>query len=484
MDEFEWQATLGPITVSVVSTDEDLARVTIISASRRVDLALPGNVTLSELLPSILKFSGQEANTPAEAVHSWGLQRFGSDPFDLYTPIGNLGIRDGETLHLRQRENAMPDAAFDDVVDAVAGATNSRPRWVPRNSRTMGLIVMCVLLIGLPLLGVLSMVGSESRLEFGAAVAVAAFLSFAAFIASVSLARAAGERVTATCLGWCSVVLAGITGWFLPGIIAVGEIPMSIRVVVASALMLASAAAVALAARVHAMPMLAIATASGLMLAAASVAAVLGDRDVEVAAITMALMAMFTASMPTWSYRIAGIALPSLPVTTEAMLADESDVQSDIVRRALLADRLLGAFLTATSAVALTCSLMVLQQGTIWSAMLTICIGLAFMLRARAFVGLSQRIALLLGGAAITTIAMLALASPLLGTVTGLLVLFAVALLLGYIFAHYSASTFSKILSPTWGRWGDVFEWFAIMGIVPTLLGLLDLYSRFRAMFG
>lgn len=59
-----------------------------------------------------------------------------------------------------------------------------------------------------------------------------------------------------------------------------------------------------------------------------------------------------------------------------------------------------------------------------------------------------------------------------------------VALLVGYVFAHYSASTFGKILSPSWGRWGDILEWFAIMGIVPALLGVLDLYSRFRAMFG
>lgn len=466
------------------TTDEDLSRVTIISASRRVDLALPGSVTLSELLPSILRFSGQEANTPVEAVHSWALQRFGSDPFDLYTPVSKLGIRDGETLHLRQRENAMPDAAFDDVVDAVAGATNSRPRWVARNSRTMGLVVMSLVLIGLPLLSVLSVMDEPGRLPLGIAIGVAAFLSFTCFVGGVSLARAAGEKVTATCLGWCSVALAGIAGWFLPNIIAVGRIPMSIRLVVASALVLAAAAAVALAARVHPMPMLAVATTAGIMLIAAAVASILGDRDVEVAAVTMSLMAMATAPLPTWSYRIAGIALPSLPVTTEAMLADETPVQSDIVDRALLADRLLGAFLAATSTVAVICSLMVLQHGSIWSTLLAVCIGLAFLLRARAFVGFSQRVALLLGGTAIAGLAMLALAGPLLGTITGTLVLFAVALLLGYVFAHYSAATYSKILSPTWGRWGDIFEWFAIMGIVPALLGVLELYGRFLAMFG
>ena len=32
-------------------------------------------------------------------------------------------------------------------------------------------------------------------------------------------------------------------------------------------------------------------------------------------------------------------------------------------------------------------------------------------------------------------------------------------LALTYGFAHYSAATYSRILSPSWGRWGDVLEW-------------------------
>lgn len=61
----------------------------------------------------------------------------------------------------------------------------------------------------------------------------------------------------------------------------------------------------------------------------------------------------------------------------------------------------------------------------------------------------------------------------------GSALLFAGSLVAAYIFAHYSASTYAKVLSPTWGRWGDIFEWLAIIGIVPSLLGVLDLYSYF-----
>lgn len=474
------------------AVEEDLSRVTIISQSRRVDLALPGSVTLSELLPSILRFSGLDANTPTDAVHAWVLQRFGSDPFDLYTPITKLNIRDGETLHLRQRENAIPDAAFDDVVDAVAGATNSRPSWAARHSRIMGLIIMLSLLVGIPLLAIQGALGAvvvEGRQEPNflpllLAVGLSGFLSFAAFIASVSLSRAAGEVPTATCLAWASVALGAMTGWHLPNLIAKGVIPLSIRVLMAGALTLLAAAACALAARVHTMALFAVALTSAFMLVSASVMALNYGREIQVAAVTMAVMAILTTSLPTLSYRLAGIAMPALPVTSEAMLADETPVQGDIVARALLADRLLGAMLCATSATAVLCSLVVLGQGSAWALALVMCVGAAFLLRARSFVGLTQRMALLVGGILCAGFGLVALAFSATRSPLGVVILFGCVIVLGYVFAHYSAATFSKILSPTWGRWGDILEWLAIIGIVPSLLGVLDLYTYFRSLLG
>lgn len=466
------------------TTEEDLSRVTIISSARRVDLALPGSVTLSELLPSILRFSGLEANTPTDAVHAWVLQRFGSDPFDLYTPVSKLNIRDGETLHLRQRENAIPDAAFDDVVDAVAGATNSRPSWAARHSRVVGLILLMLLLLGGPVFTVMGALRAEDGLPLLLAVALTGFLSFASFIASVSLARAAGEQHTSACLSWASVALAGVAGWFLPNLISVDAVPIAIRILMAGALVLVSSAACALAARVHAMHLFAVALTAGFMLISASAMALNYGHDVEVAGITMAMMAVLTGFLPAFSYRLAGIALPNLPVTTDAMLADETPVQSDIVQRALLADKILGALLVSTTATAVLSSLLVLPQGSLWALSLCICTGLAFLLRARAFVGLTQRFALMIGGTLVTLFALLALAWGATTSFTGVLLLFGAVIVVGYVFSHYSATTYAKIISPTWGRWGDIFEWLAIMGIVPSLLGVLELYTYFRAMFG
>ncbi|MEO7588430.1 MAG: type VII secretion integral membrane protein EccD [Arachnia sp.] len=467
------------------TTEEDLSRVTIISHSRRVDLALPGSVSLSELLPSILRFAGIDGNSPTEAVHAWVLQRFGADPLDLYTPVNKLSIRDGETLHLRQRENAIPDAAFDDVIDAVAATTRSRPSWRPDHSRVLSLVLMLGLLVAMPLL-VTSGAREERGLPLGLAVGITAFFSFATMIASIALARAAGERHTASCLAWASVALAGITGWYIPVLIAdpTRPLPLAIQILMAAALVLVAAAAGALAARVQAMALFAAALTAGIVVVAGSVMALTPSHDIDVAAVTMAVMAVATTFLPALSHRLAGIALPNLPASTEAMLADETPVQVDIVARAVLADRILGALLSATTTTAVLSSFLVARQGSVWSLVLVLCIGLAFTLRARAFVGLTQRVALLASGAVITILGLVTLARMAVDTPLGVVGVLASVLLLGYVFAHYSASTFSRILSPTWGRWGDVLEWLAIIAIIPSLLGVLDLYTYFGALLG
>lgn len=278
------------------------------------------------------------------------------------------------------------------------------------------------------------------------------------------------------------MALAGLVGWNLATVIAVSP-AIHLHILMASSLTLLAATANALAARVQAMGLFATALASTIMLTSSSVMALLYGNDAKVAAGTMACMALVTTFLPTLSYQIAGIALPNLPVTTEAMLADETPVQSDIVRRALFADRLLGGMLAGTTNAAMLSTPITMAGRTWWAVALAICVGLAFLLRARAFVGFTQRLALVTGGGLITALGVVANASVVAGSLVGLGVLVGVTILVSYLFAHYSASWHRKILSPTWGRWGNVFEWLAIIGIVPFMLGVLDFYVWFRSLF-
>lgn len=458
----------------------DLARVTVISPVRRVDLAMPGESTLAEILPTIVRFSGYESSSSTEAVHTWVLQRVGEDPLDPARLVTDLKIRDGETLHLRQRERVMPDVAFDDVVDAVATTTSSRPSWAPVISQRVALGVLLATVI----LGALLIVGPAPTLAAAAAISG---LGFACLVAAVVASRAFGSREVAGALGWAAVALAAIGGfcWLAPTQLGTPEasLRLPVMVLIASASVLVWATICALAVHVQPYAHLAVAVAA-LMNVLTWGVAVLVPYPVEVCAVGLALVVAITAVVPSLSYRIAAIALPALPATAQGLANDDSQVPGDIVARALTADRIQGALLGAMALSAGALAIPVVLSGT-WSA-LTLCgvVALALLLRARAFVGLTQRMVLLIGGLAVAamTLAVLALGSPAgwLRLLLGLVVMVVVAV----VMSLYGGLWYRKVPSPVWGRVGDILEWLAVMAIIPLVLAVVGAYAWIRGLSG
>lgn len=479
-------------TLTFVSSvvEEDLARVTVISPQRRVDLALPGSVTLGELLPSIVRFAGYDASNSTDAVHTWVLQRFGDDPLDPHKLVNTLGINDGETLHLRQRENAMPDAAFDDVVDAVATSTEQRPSWRQAHSQKMALGILVALLVGMPLLLLLRPFSADHLKSMGnlfaiggteslVAAASAGVLSLVCTIASISVSRAAGEYRVASAFSWAAVALGFIAGY---GVFGEGT-DLSLKFTVASAVTLLVASVNALASGVQVMGLFTTAVGAGLMLLTCAAMVIWPGHSLQVSAVAITVMVGITSLLPTFSYRLARIALPAVPPDAEAMMSDDTPVQSDIVARALLADRLLASFLVATCAVTLVLSVPVLLGRSWWGIGLCASIGLAMVLRARAFVGVQQRLALLVCGTLVLIFAF-AFALLKLSPLIAMAVAGAVLTIAVLVLAYYAAVLYKQILAPTWGRTGDILEWVSIMTLMPVLLGVLDLYARFRSIGG
>lgn len=457
------------------STGEDLARVTVISPTRRIDLALPGGATLGEILPNIIRFSGYEGGSPNEAVHQWVLQRFGEDPLDVTQLVSQLEIRDGETLHLRQLEATMPDAAFDDVVDAVATSTSTRPSWTPLHSRRMAIGLSTTLILAIPLL--LLLVTQQS----GVAV-ITLGLAVATAIASVLASRAFGRSAVAAALAWQSVVLAGAAGWFLLAG-GPGGVDSSIRLLVAAGLVLLMSGVLALATRVHTYAMLSVAIAALVIVIGALVSVLLPGEQRAIAAVVMAVMLVTTPLLPNLCYRLTRVAMPNLPTSADELSQDNTPVQSDIVTRALSADRLLGALLTTSALVATLTAFPLLASNTWRAGFLCLAVSVALLLRARAFVGLTQRLVLLLGGCAIglATVAelLLKLAGP-----AQILVGVAVAVIVTVVLAQYAAAFASRQISPFWGRIADIVEWLSLMAIIPLVLWNMDLFAFALGLFG
>ncbi|WP_433030083.1 type VII secretion integral membrane protein EccD [Actinomycetospora sp. CA-053990] len=121
------------------------SRVSVLAPRTRVDVALPPDVPLADLLPVLLDMTG-ESGAGARGG-AWTLALLGQGPVDPSRTLASLGVLDGDQLVLRRRADAAPPPLFDDVVDAVAEATPASYRaWGPGLAGVLGI---CGLALGL-----------------------------------------------------------------------------------------------------------------------------------------------------------------------------------------------------------------------------------------------------------------------------------------------------------------------------------------------
>ena len=110
-----------------------LARVTISAPQRRVDVALPEQVPLAELLPEVLRHAGEGLADDGERHGGWVLRRTDGAVLATAQALLPQGVRDGEVLHLVPARAQWPELEYDDVVEAIAdGARRRGGAWSPR----------------------------------------------------------------------------------------------------------------------------------------------------------------------------------------------------------------------------------------------------------------------------------------------------------------------------------------------------------------
>src|SRR5512138_1155770 len=118
-----------------------LARVTISAPSRRVDVALPEQVPLAELLPEVLRHAGDGLADDGEQHGGWLLRRSDGSVLVGGQALAAQGIRDGEVLHLVPARTEWPEFEYDDVVEAVADAARRQGgAWSPGATRVAALV--------------------------------------------------------------------------------------------------------------------------------------------------------------------------------------------------------------------------------------------------------------------------------------------------------------------------------------------------------
>jgi type VII secretion integral membrane protein EccD len=463
----------------VTSVGGDLCRVTIIAPNGRVDVALPVDVPVADLLPTLLRHAGADLADRGVVHGGWSLQRLGETPLDNGMSVTSLNIRDGELLYLRPRQAQLPEMAFDDVVDAVATASRDRStRWQPTTTRRVSLIgaVVTLLVAALVLLG--------SGPPWVAPSLVAGVLTVTLVLAGAVVSRAVGDAPGGALLGWVALPFAAIGGAAglgsdhgLTGFGAASLLGASAAVLVTALL-----AAFAVADRVPGLVGAAVAAFIAMLAALLDLGTDLTAAGV--AAITVSVALAGTPLIPAFAFRLAELPLPVVPLTAEDLRRDTSVVQGrTVLARTLTADQYVTGLAGATAALVVGCELLLAPEPGGTAPWLVGVVAIAVALRARPFIGRLQRVWLLVAagaGALLLAVSNAARHGQVAAlAAVGLPLLLAATLLL--------ASGLRKPghrLSPPWGRAGDLLEALAVIAIVPLALGVLGLYGYVRGLAG
>ncbi|GIJ49007.1 type VII secretion integral membrane protein EccD [Virgisporangium aliadipatigenens] len=455
-----------------------LSRVTVVAPTIRVDLALPSDVSLADMLPTLLTYASADLADDPAARNGWTLSRLGGVLVDSSLTPQQLDLRDGELLYLRPFGTEAPPPVFDDVVDAVATATRGRPgRWSPATTRFVGLALAVVVL----LVGAVAVLFAGPPQGVGGFVALG--LAVTLTVVAAVLSRASGERRPAAAFAVVALVHAAVGGLLvLAGDRSLRELAAPHVLVAATAVALFTAlASVAVG---GAGPLfLGTGLVSGALLAGTAVVVLTGLRAAAVAAVLACVVYVLLPLLPMVSYRLGRLPIPSVP-------ADRDDVRQDVepwdsallLERSDRADAYLAAMLTAFAVIGAGAGVLVSRSGGPGAA-LCVVLGAILVGRARWFAHRSQRLPLLLLGA--LAVAAAALAGFQSAGTTGRLVwTVAGVLVTAGICAGFGFAAGRRPASPMWGRALDVIEVLLILSVLPLAMWVADLYAWIRTVRG
>ncbi|KQO96863.1 type VII secretion integral membrane protein EccD [Leifsonia sp. Leaf264] len=180
-------------------------RLSIVSEDRRLDVGVPAQVPLIELLPGFARRLGML--DPSLAHGGYVLNRADGSALDPARGIGSQGVHDGELLTLVRGGLLAEARVYDDVVEAVIDATSEQHgSWTPRDSSRTALAVSVTFLA----LCALLLVGTGR--DFPLAVVLAGAGALVLIAASVVLSRL-GQTEAGAALGLAAAGYGGIAGF-------------------------------------------------------------------------------------------------------------------------------------------------------------------------------------------------------------------------------------------------------------------------------
>lgn len=485
------------------------SRVSILAPRTRIDVALPADVPLADLLPTLLDLAGETArgstghHDPAgDDDHAdptgWTLAPLGQAPAASDRTLASLGVLDGDQLVLRRRADAAPPPLFDDVVEAVAEATPASFRaWSPAWARRLGVVGLAP---G-PVLAAAALVaaGRGAGTAGGVATAVVAgvlavgCLALGAVCARVvdqpaaGAVLAGGGALLAAVCGLAAVPTTGGAGPLTAGMAAPHLLLAAVLAAVVSGLALL---ALGTASRSGLAALVAVLLAAALSAVVTAVAVVLDASGPGAAAAlaagagAVAMVAL--ALLPRTTIALARLPLPQVPASAEELADDPGVVEQAVLERradrahAAMNGLVAGCGVVVVGAVAVLAALPAPGlRGPAGTALAVLLVAL-LALRARTYAnGLAAAVLLVaavLGGLAVGVGAITTTDSRVALLVVVPLVALAAAagaLVLG-------VATPGRRFSPVARRAVDVLEAVGVAAVIPVALAVMDLYSVVR----
>ncbi|MGH4026982.1 MAG: type VII secretion integral membrane protein EccD [Pseudonocardiaceae bacterium] len=454
----------------------------MVAPRTRIDVALPSDVAVADLLPMVLKMAGESTPDGGSRHGGWCLAKLGDAAIDPGRTLGSLGVVDGDLLQLRRRSENPPPPLFDDVVEAVAAsAPDSYRPWTEGTARILGMVAGGLALLAGAIALLLAGPGLSTALLAGVG-------AIAALAAGAVIARVYGEGTAGVLVAAASPPLGFVSGLYVvPSSGGAGNPLLTLgaaNLLLGCTLALVLAAASIMVVGSGITPFVAITTAAALGTGGSLVATLLKDPLVAGIAAGVATVALGAISvLPRVTIQLARLPLPQVPGSAEDLQEDTSFPDyAAIERRAGLAHEFMTGMIIGSGAVAAISAVWAAAAAAnIFGAALGAVVAAVLLLRARSYANGSQAIALLISGmvtAAGLLIAWMVSAEQfawLLLVFCSLLMLAALALVLGVIFPR-------RRFSPVMRRSVDVTEAILIASVLPLALGVMDLYNTFRAL--
>ncbi len=448
----------------------------------RIDLALPSDVAVANLLPMLLTMAGESSPDGGSRHGGWCLARLGGEAIEPDRPLSSLGVMDGDLLQLRRRSDNPPPPLFDDVVEAIAvAAPDSYRPWTERTARTLGMVAAGLALLASAV--ALFLAGLDPAAVAPAGVAgLAGVATVVALIAGMVIAQVYGETSAGVVVAAGSLPLGFVSGLY---IVAGGAHratnlvhpenlvhPANLLLACTLVLVLAAAALIVLGAGIT--PFIASVTAAalGALVFLAAMLAHLPGAGIAAGAAVVALGGI--SVLPRLAIHLSRLPMPQVPGSAKDLQEDSGVPDfTAIERRAGLAHEYLTGMIMGCGAVAAIGAVLaaVLSHNAKWGVGLGAVVAAVLLLRARSYANGNQAIALLISG-------MLTVAGLMAGLLTthnrprlllagfgGLLALATLALVAGVVLP-------GRRFSPVLRRSVDLAEAVLIAAVIPLALGV------------